>query len=191
MTSHDEVEFLAEHEPLFSGFFQMLYKNESHPGKSSTLFLPLLDLKAADKTTVRSTMEYVAGLARKFQCDPVLTFDQQIWWIAFMIQCIVRQTNTTHDLLRIVLILGGFHGIASFLGTMGNGLMAGSGLREALVTIYAEGSVDDIMSGKAIARATSAHLKVEAVLNTILSARSLETEIPTLKQFIKNECMFH
>lgn len=60
----------------------------------------------------------------------------------------------------------------SFLGCIG-GLMAGSGLKEVMSQVYAEGSVEHMLSGKAMARAVRAHLLVDAALNTMATAQML------------------
>ena len=52
------------------------------------------------------------------------------------------------DLRKIVLRLGGFHTLLSFLGSIGN-IMSGSGLRSVLELVYAENTVTHILSGKA------------------------------------------
>ena len=45
--------------PLWSGCMQMLHSRIPHPGKSSEIFLPIIDLHqlASDPTCVRSTLE--------------------------------------------------------------------------------------------------------------------------------------
>ena len=71
--------------PLWSGCMQLLHSQLPHPGKSSAMFLPVVDLTPSDPTCVRSTLECIAEHARCHQVSPVITFDQQLWWIAFMI----------------------------------------------------------------------------------------------------------
>ena len=56
-----------------------------------------------------------------------------------------------------------------FVGCKGH-LMANTGLREALESIYAKNSVDLMMSGKAISRALRGHFIVDAVLTGVLLA---------------------
>lgn len=76
---------LLKPKPMWSGYMQMLHCNIPHPGKSSDIFLPMIDLTPSDPTCVRSTLEYVVDHASKYNTTPVITFDQQLWWIAFMI----------------------------------------------------------------------------------------------------------
>ena len=83
-------------------------------------------------------------------------------------------------LRRIVLLLGGFHTEVSFLGAIGT-IMDGSGLKEMLAQVYAEGSVDQMLSGKAVARAVRGHLLVDSALNIIATSAALHLPIPDLK----------
>ena len=52
-------------------------------------------------------------------------------------------------------------------------IMAESGLREAIETVYAPKSVDHILSGKAISRAIRSHTLVDAALNGLLLSETL------------------
>ena len=72
----------------------------------------------------------------------IITFDQQLWWIAY----IILESQPAESILhQIVIVLGGFHTEMSFLGTIGN-LIAGTGLKEFISQVYADGCVDQIMS---------------------------------------------
>lgn len=51
--------------------------------------------------------------------------------------------------------------------------MDGSGLKEMLAQVFAEGSVDQMLSGKAVARAGRGHLLVDSVLNIIATSAAL------------------
>ena len=162
-------------QPMWSGYMQMMHQNLPHPGKSSEIFLPMIDLTPSDPTCVRSTLEYVVDHATSYNTTPVITFDQQLWWVAYLV---IESQPRESSLHNIVLVLGGFHTQMSFLGSMGS-LMAGSGLKEVMSQVYAEGSVDHILSGKAVARAVRAHLLVDAALNTITTAQMLDVPVPT------------
>ena len=56
----------------------------------------------------------------------------------------------------------------SFLGKIGT-LMAGTELKEFILQVYADGSVDQIISGKAVARSVGTHILVDSALNVIIS----------------------
>ena len=151
--------------PLWSGYMQMVNKGE-HPGKSSVLFLPMIDLNPNDPSCIYSTLQFVASHATNYGCTPVITFDQPLWWKA---NAIVESQPPTSAIKSIVVRLGGFHTEMSYLGCIGH-LMAGSGLRQVLEEVYASNTVGHMLSGKAISRAVRGHLLIDAALNTMLSA---------------------
>ena len=90
---------------------------------------------------------------------PVLTFDQPLWHKA-------REIANTMS-VSIALILGGFHLMMSYVGSLGF-VMKGSGLQEALETIYGSNTVEHMFTGKAIARALRGHFLTESALQTRL-----------------------
>ena len=122
----------------------------------------MIDMIPSDPSCVFSTLHFVAEHARKYQSTPIVTFDQPLWMKAFLI---IEEEEKDSILKSIVLWLGGFHTLMSFLGSIGH-LMAASGLDDVLQTVYA--SVEHILSGKAISRAVRAHLLVDKVLNGML-----------------------
>ena len=115
---------------------------------------------------------------------PCITFDQPLWLKAFNI---IDAEN-----LQIVCRLGGFHTLMSFLGSIGT-LMSGSGLEDLFAEVYAENSVTHMISGKAIARATRAHILTESALMLLLLQEIKEQSSDTivfedLRQFY--ECAY-
>ena len=71
----------------------------------------------------------------------VITFDQPLWYKAMEI--------TNAKSLDVVLVLHSFHLMMSFLGSVGM-VMDGSGITDALKTIYRSNTVQHMMPGKAI-----------------------------------------
>jgi len=167
---------ISQPRPLWSGYMQVLHHEMRNPGKSTQLFLPMIDLPPSSPTCVRSTLEYLCDVADQQGVTPIITFDQQLYWIALMI--IEDQPNNSR-LRRIVLLLGGFHTQMSFLGAVGS-IMDGSGLKEMLTQVYAEGSVDKMLSGKAVARAVRGHLLIDSALNIIATSAALRLPLPFL-----------
>ena len=55
----------------------------------------------------------------------------------------------------------------SFAGSLGS-IMSGSGISDALKTVYGKVVVNNILSGKAIARSLRAHFMLESVLTNKL-----------------------
>ncbi len=153
--------------PAWSGMMQMVHKEGNHPGKSSMLFLPMLDMAPGDTTCLYSTMMYVVEHAARYNVTPILTFDQPLWLKALTIQ----ESSTADSPVRsIVLRPGGFHTQMSYLGAIGQ-IMSGAGLHELLETLYASSAVSHILSGKAISRAVRGHFLVVAALHILLIAK--------------------
>jgi len=134
---------LCTKRPSWSGFMQMVQQG-THPGKSSVLFLPMIDMNPSDYTCINSTLHFICEHASRYSVTPIVPFDQPLWWKA---REIIESVQEASILCHIVLRLGGFHTEMSFLGCIGH-IMAGSGLREALQLIYAKGAVDHMLSGK-------------------------------------------
>ena len=114
----------------------------------------MTDMNLSDMTCVNSTLHFVAEHAKHYGATPVLTFDQPLW---FKATTIVESAREDSDLYQIILRLGGFHTLMSFLGSIGH-LMAGTGLQDILEVIFAGNTVTHILSGKAVACAVRGHL---------------------------------
>ena len=80
---------------------------------------------------------------------PSVTFDQRLWLKPYEI--------AKSKLLDLVIQLGDFHTLMSFLGSIG-AVMEGSGLDKLLEPIYGSCSVTHIMSVKAVAITKSSFL---------------------------------
>ena len=136
--------------PQWNGFMQMVHNNKAHPGKSSFIYLPMIDMDPNNLTCIYSTLNYVADQAATYDVSPVITFDQPLWWKAFGL------VQSSPHLRPIVLRLGGLHTEMSFVGSVGH-LMGGSEIENVLEVVYAENSVPHMLSGKAISRAVRGH----------------------------------
>ena len=53
-----------------------------HPSKTAIHFEPMIDMHSSDYSCIYSTMCFVEKLAKKYDRDPVLTFDQPLYWKA-------------------------------------------------------------------------------------------------------------
>ena len=95
---------------------------------------------------------------------------------------VIESQPDTSKLRRIVLMLGGFHEEMSALGSIGN-VMDGSGIKEALSTVYAEGSVEAMLYGKAVARAFRGHQLLDTALNIFTLSKALGIPINEANQF--------
>ena len=159
--------------PAWSDMMQLVHCG-SHPGKSSVMFLPMIDISPSDTTCIYSTLKYVQEHAQCHDVTPIITFDQPLWWKALMI---ILTEPIGSGLRDIVLHLGGFYTEMSFLGCIGH-LMAASGLQELLELIYAPNAVVHMLSGKAISQAVRGHLIVDVALNTLVLAHMFNMPVP-------------
>ena len=144
--------------PNWSGFMQHIFCNDHNSSpKSEVLFL---HLNPSDETCIYSTLNYVQTQARKLNVpSPCITFDQPLWIKA--VEIIMAKS------MNIVCRLGGFHTMMSFMGSIGT-MMKGSGLEEALGTVYGPNAVTHMITGKAVSRALRGHFLIEAALTNKL-----------------------
>ena len=56
--------------------------------------------------------------------------------------------------------------------------MSGSGLKDTFSQVYADGSIDQMICGKAVARAVHAHFLLDSALSTIVTASMCKVPIP-------------
>ena len=103
----------------------------------------------------------------------MLTFDQPLWWKATII---VEGAQEDSPLRSVILRLGGFHILISFLGSIGH-LMAGTCLQELLEVIFAGNTVAHILSGNVVACTICGHLLLDSILHTILLCNLFETKL--------------
>ena len=150
--------------PSWSGMMQSVYVGE-HPGTASVLYLPMIDLDPGNMSCIYSTLTFICDHAKRYNVVPMITFDQPLWWKALSI---IESEPANSDSRNIILRLGGFHTLMSFLGCIGR-IMSGSGIQCLLEQIYASNTVVHMLSGKAYDRAVRGHLLVAAALNTIIS----------------------
>ena len=65
----------------WSGYMQMIQEG-TYPGKSSFVFLPMIDLNPSDLSCIYSTLKFICKEASRYQKPPVVTFDQPLYWKA-------------------------------------------------------------------------------------------------------------
>ena len=161
--------------PSWSGVMQHAFSDGSVP-KSEVLLLPIIDLNPSDESCIYSTLIYIQRQAEHLNITtPCITFDQPLWLKALEI--------ITSKSMNIVCRLGGFHTMMSFMGSIGS-MMKGSGLEEALETVYGPNAVSQMMSGKAVSRALRGHFIVEAALVNKLLLAVLPVEESPLEPIV-------
>jgi hypothetical protein len=109
--------------------------------KTAVVYLPLINMKPGDPTTVLTSITRGFEVTRASNQDIlVLTCDQAIYKI------VVDITFHQPDLLtNIVAILGGMHFLMDIVSCVGT-LMADSGLKDTMMTSF--GSVEKMLQGK-------------------------------------------
>ena len=70
---------LRPERPAWSGFMQMNHSG-NHPGQSSVIFLPMIDMSSSDMTCIYSTLMFVSSQARQYNVTPVIRSEQPLWW---------------------------------------------------------------------------------------------------------------
>lgn len=141
----------------------IIHQGLQHPGQSSIVFLPMIDLYSGDKKCILSTLYFVCDLAIKHNAPPIITFDQPLYWKAAEI---IMDAPQSSPLKSIVLMLGGFHTFMNLLGAIGT-LMKGTGLRNIMEVVYGSNAVQH-MTGKSVQRAFRGHLLVDRCLNHLV-----------------------
>lgn len=158
--------------PNWQGMMHIIHRGNEHPGKSSVVYLPMLDMYSGDKTCLLSTLEFVYNIAFKHHVPPVITFDQPLYWKAAEI--IANAPQNCH-LKSVVLMLGCFHTFMNVLGAIGT-LMAGTGLNTILEEVYGANAVLHMMTGKSVQRAFRGHLLVNKCLNEMIISEVIEEQ---------------
>lgn len=113
----------------------------------------------------------------------IITFDQPLYIKA---RDIVE--TKIFDQILMIMRLGDFHLLMSFLGCIGE-IMGGFGLKDVLCLIFAEGSVDKILNGHSYARAVQTHIILQQALS-LLIFEELKNDSVEFKKLIENEDNF-
>ncbi|CAC5400105.1 unnamed protein product [Mytilus coruscus] len=83
----------------WSGIMQMIHKEE-YPGKSTVIFLPMIDMNASNISCIYSTLLFVSNQAHRYNRTPVLTFDQPLYWKTLTI---IQNEHPNSQLKSVVL----------------------------------------------------------------------------------------
>ena len=155
--------------PNFMGFMHQKYNGLTL--KSSIEFLRIINGNPNDMQTIYTTiMRAIKGTRNP---PAILTFDLPLFIKASRI---VKEQK-----LEVVVRLGGFHFLKSFLGCIGY-IMEGSGLAEAMSVVYGPNTVKYIMKGAAYSKALRAQFLTDAALVGHIMGASNNTSLDdTLK----------
>ena len=177
--------FLDKHKvPGWQGYMEKIFNHEDFD-VTKILATPFIMAPPSDIETIYTCLKMATEEADKINVHTVLaTFDLPLFIKATEL---VLSDGPGGELHRIVVRLGGFHLLMSFLGCIGF-IMSDSGLKELLCTIYAPNSVDHILKGDAFARAVRAHLLVQLALSKVIlkNVDLTDDEIYAVNQIFEN-----
>lgn len=146
--------------------------------KSLIQYLPIIDGDPNALSTIYTLM--IQCIKSSVENCTIITFDFPIWIKAVEISLSKN--------LPVILRLGGFHHLRSFLGAIGN-VMESSGLEDIFKIIYsdvADSTIVHIMSGGAYYKSLRAHFIADAALVQLIMDGSLDNvEMETIKIFIE------
>lgn len=149
--------------PSWQGFMEGITYAHSYE-QSKILALPFISLPPTEYNTVLSALNYAAEETKKSkQVICFVTFDQPLYIKAKDIV----SSNPNGELSNIIVRLGGFHLLMSYLGSIGY-IMDGSGISELWSTVYGSSSVPHMLSGHAYARAIRAHMLTYCALAKLI-----------------------
>lgn len=148
--------------PSWRGYMEALSQNEEYD-VAQVHCLPFVNLPPSNSNTINTVLNHAHVECLKLdQKTSFVTFDQPLY-----IKARELLANNQVYMKGVVVRLGGFHMLMSFLGSIGT-IMDGSGLAELLATVYASNTVDHMLTGHAFSRAIRGHLLVYAALGTII-----------------------
>lgn len=155
---------------------------------SNIIPLPFVNMDPGNLNTIYTALLFAAEKCKHYKKPCIVTFDQPLFQKAVDI---VTASNESNIVSSVIVRLGGFHTLMSFMGSVGN-IMAGSGLEQLWSTVYAQNTVPHLMSGHAYSRALRAHFLVyEALSVIILRELSLPEESITILENLYKNPMLH
>lgn len=147
--------------PEWKGFMRCIQPSQNFD-KSAIVPLPFITSPPTDYDTIYTALKCAADQCLTQTC--FVTFDLPLYIKA---RDIIASSQDNSNIKNIIVRLGGFHMLMSYLGCIGH-VMAGSGLRDLLCNIFAPNSVEHILSGHAYARAVRAHLLVHTTISQMI-----------------------
>ncbi|CAG4951420.1 unnamed protein product [Parnassius apollo] len=149
--------------PGWNGFIERLTNNHTNYSKSQISFLPFIYQPASNYNTIYTTLLCALENAKRYgHTVCIVTFDQPLY-----AREIVSAAPEGSELSKIIIRLGGFHLLMSFMGAIGH-IMQGSGMKEVLAEIYASKSLEKMFNGHAYARAVRAHTLLQLTLAIVI-----------------------
>ncbi|CAH1155651.1 unnamed protein product [Phaedon cochleariae] len=159
--------------PGWNGYMEQITSHMIY-SKSRLLYLPFVKAPPSNHDTIYTVLLNAAEKCKSLgQSSCFVTFDQPLYIKA---RDIIASVPESSDLSAVIVRLGGFHLLMSFMGSIGY-IMDGSGLRDLFNVVYATASTEKMLTGHAYARALRAHILAHVALAKIVfSAVGFTTE---------------
>jgi hypothetical protein len=147
--------------PSWGGFMQLASKGENYE-RTRIEILPFINRQLTNPSSIYTALNFSRKQSSLHGMETCfVTFDQPLNAKAIEI------VASDEILQGVVVILGGFHLLVSFMGSVGY-IMGGSGLEVLWESVYAPASVVHMMTGHAYAHALRAHLLTSVALFTFM-----------------------
>lgn len=144
--------------------------------------LPFVNLDPSNLHSIYTALTFAAETSERYGKCCIVTFDQPLFLKAVDI---VEGSNSTQILGKVIVRLGGFHMLMSFMGSIGH-LMSGSGIEDLWQTVYAKNTIPHLISGHAYSRSLRAHFLTQEALSHIIFKHILFQDIETLEKLYLN-----
>lgn len=133
--------------PSWNGYMQGAFQGSGRGVKSSIDQVSFIYLDPSNLSTINTALQFAAEQCRKNgQQSCVVTFDQPLY--AKAVEIIASTSDSKSTLDNVIIKLGGFYLLMSFLGAIGY-IMSGSGLEEIWMEISAKSSIPHMITGHA------------------------------------------
>ena len=152
-----------QQQPGWNGFMTFIMSSKNFE-TAYILPVPFINMDPNDLSTIYTALMFAANQSKKQNQTCIVTFDQPLFLKASEI---VASSDPNNDIAKIVLRLGGFHLLMSFMGSIGK-IMEGSGLENLWGTVYGQSTVHHMMNGHAYERCVRAFTLTVPAIITIL-----------------------
>lgn len=150
--------------PSIRGLFDRIAKVPFYQ-VSKIFCLPFIDENPSDFRTIYTALHYAAQHCKETERKTCfVTFDYPLYITAKQILCNTKDKNLEHVVPR----LGGFHLLMSYSKAIGT-IMEGSGIFELFCTVFAQNSVDKMLSCTVYSRAIRAHMLAMTAIGEIIA----------------------
>uniref|UniRef100_A0A1B0CSS6 Uncharacterized protein n=1 Tax=Lutzomyia longipalpis TaxID=7200 RepID=A0A1B0CSS6_LUTLO len=156
--------------PAWNGYMQIVMETSSPEHESSSIeIVPFINLPPGDLSCIYTALKFATEQCRlQHQKTCFVTFDQPLYLKAREIAGALEHTN---DLPGLIVRLGGFHLLMSFIGAVGY-VMTGSGIEDMWAQVYASNTIPHMITGHAYSRSLRAHFLGQMALAKLIFKES-------------------